>query len=416
MSDSPPPKRHCSPSMKSFTTYYPTKKYAAHVSHSSSYSTVSYCYPLSLLPLATIRIYQSREFTPLKAPCRKCGHPTKIGRILQKIFLTVERLVGVRAGKLDEKEKNEENHWAVNYEAGIPEPVLFGGGGFKSRRLADNPYFPFEGERGVEELGSFIRSLHGIVLGGGDDGGGTVKGKEVEAQLATPRKLSMVPCRATPPASSPHIFSQTFMSPPPSRHPETPAGTPEEEGTIPDFNDLTVLFSLLDKLERGSFAAAHLMDAFADVVIGQRCGKNNCDQTLQNPGAKASPVPSGIVGSEGEVDSENDDDRSSGTVYAEQTPREHTPSAVGWEKGPVFQNTPGEDSSPPASVCGPTTKRRGRVIRNPRTPKPGNRATPEGPVPVQNRWYASITPKAERRIRLENPGEDVRAMIKEGDD
>jgi hypothetical protein len=37
-------------------------------------------------------------------------------------------------------------------------------------------------------------------------------------------------------------------------------------------------------------------------------------------------------------------------------------------------------------------------------------------VPVQDRWYASITPKAERRIRLENPGEDVKATIKEEDD
>ncbi|KAG0137876.1 hypothetical protein HOY82DRAFT_318670 [Tuber indicum] len=415
MSDSPPPKRHCSPRLKSFTTYYPTKKYSTHVSHSSSYSTVSYCYPLSLLPLATIRVYQSREFTPLRAPCRKCARPTEIGFVLQKIFLTVERLVSGGAGKLDEKEKNEENHWAVNYEAGILEPALFGGGGFKSRKLAENPYFPFEGERGVEELGSFIRGLHGIVLGGDDDGGGIVKGKGVGARLETPRKLSTVSYRATPPASSPHIFSQTFMSPPPFRHPETPAGTPEEEGTMPDFNDLKVLFPLLDKLERGSFAAAHMMDAFADVVIGQRCD-NCCDWSPRKPGTGVSPVSSGAVGPEGEADFENDDDRSSGTVYAEQTPREHTPSTVGREEIPALQSTPREDSPPPAPINGPRTKRRERVIRNPRTPKPGNRATPEGPVPVQDRWYASITPKAERRIRLENPGEDVKATIKEEDD
>ncbi|PWW74767.1 hypothetical protein C7212DRAFT_283377 [Tuber magnatum] len=422
MSDPPPPKRHCSSRVKSFTTYYPTKKYSSHISHSPSHSTVAYCYPLSLLPLATIRVYQSREFTPMRAPCRKCACPAEIGLILQKVFLTVERLVSGGVGKLSQKEKNEENHWTVNYEAGILEPTLFGGGGFKSGKLADSPYFPFEGERGVEEFGLFIRGLYGIVLdGNGDDGGGDAggvmkgKGKGEKARLETPRKLSKASYRITPPASSPRMFSRTFMSPPPSRHSETPAGTPEEEDTIPDFNDLKVLFPLLDKLERGSFAAAQMMEAFADVVIGQRCG-NCCDWAVQKPGAKESPVSSGTLEPESEADSENEDDRSSGTLFAERTGREHTPSTLGVEKRPVLQSTPENASPPSGSINDSTAKFRVVVTRNLRTPKRSNRADPEEEEPVSDpvhRWYAFITPRAERRIRLENPGEDVKATIKE---
>ncbi|CUS15604.1 unnamed protein product [Tuber aestivum] len=418
MSDTPPPKRHCSSRVKSFTTYYPTKKYSPHISHSPSYSTVSYCYPLSLLPLATIRVYQSREFTPMRAPCRKCARPAEIGLILQKIFLTVERLVSGGVGKLSQKEKNEENHWAVNYEAGILEPTLFGGGGFKSGKLADSPYFPFEGERGVEEFGLFIRGLYGMVLhsnGDGNGGGGGItkgKGKEEETRLETPRKVSKASCRTTPPASSPRMFSRTFMSPPPSRHSETPTGTPEGEGTIPDFNNLKVLFPLLDKLERGSFAAAQMMEAFADIVIGQRCG-NCCGWNVQRPGVRASPVSSGTVEPEREADLEDEDDRSSGTAFSERVLREYTPSTVGREERPMLQGAPKKNSSSNL-INDPTAKARGEVTRGLCTPKRGNGPIPEDPV--SDRWYAFITPKAERRIRLENPGEDVKATIKEEED
>lgn len=412
MSDSPPPKRHCPSGTKSRITYYPTNKYSPHISHSPSHSTAPYHYPLSLLPLATIRVYQSREFTPLRAPCRKCARPAEIGLILQKLFFTVERLVSGGAGKLDQKEKNEANHWAVNYEAGILEPTQFGGGGFKTGKLADNPYFPFEGERGVEELRLFIRSLYGVVLDGDGDGGGGGSGgsggitklKREEARLETPRKLSKTPRKTTPPVSSSPMFSTTFMSPPPSRHSETPAGTPEEEGTIPDFNNLKVLFALLDKLERGSFAAAQMMNAFADVVIGQRC--SNCyDWTTQKPEAKVSPVSTGTMAPEGEADFESGDD-SSRTVSAERPPSGYT-SPVGRKNGSPLQSTPEDYSLPSTPISGLTAKVR-EVTCSLRTPKRDNSVDPKAP-----RWYASITPRAERRIRLENPGEDVRATIKE---
>jgi len=410
MSDSPPPKRHCPSRTKSFTTYYPTKKYTPHISHSPSYTTAPYCYPLSLLPLATIRVYQSREFAPLRAPCRNCRRPAEIGLTLQKIFLTVERLVSGGAGKLDQKEKNEENHWAVNYEAGILEPAIFGGGGFKSGKLADNPYFPFEGERGVEELGLFIRDLYGIVLDGGGGGGITEWGRE-EARLETPRKLSEVSRKATPSVSPSPMFSRTFISPPPSRHSETPSGTPEEEGTIPDFNNRKVLFALLDKLERGSFAAAQMMEAFADVVIGRRCGSDRCGST-QKPEAKVSPVSTGTLAPEGEVYIESWDD-SSRTMSAEPAPRVYT-LPVGRKNGPTLQSTPEDSSLPSTPTGGPTAKVREKVARNLRTPERGNRVGPEGPVlGPAHKWHASITPRAERRIRFENPGEDVTAMIKE---
>jgi len=435
MSDSPPPKRHCPSRTKPLITYYPTNKYSPHISHSPSHSTAPYHYPLSLLPLATIRVYQSREFTPLRAPCRKCACPAEIGLILQKLFFTVERLVSGGAGKLGQKEKNEENNWAVNYEAGILEPTLFGGGGFKSGRLADSPYFPFEGERGVEELGLFIRSLYGVVLGGDGDGGGggsggsggITKWKREEARLETPhsdesktkisdalageknpiRKRSKTPRKTTPPISSSPMFSTTFMSPPPSRHSETPAGTPEEEGTIPDFNNLKVLFALLDKLERGSFAAAQMMNAFADVVIGQRCS-NCCDRTTQKPEAKVSPVSTGTMAPEGEADFESGDD-SSRTMSAERAPPGYT-SPVGRKNESTLQSTPEDDSLPSTPISGLTAKVR-EVTCNLCTPKRDNSASSKAP-----RWYASITPRAERRIRLENPGEDVRATIKEEDD
>ncbi|PUU83814.1 hypothetical protein B9Z19DRAFT_1071692 [Tuber borchii] len=407
MSDSPPPKRHCPSGTRSLITYYPTNKYSPHISHSPSHSTAPYHYPLSLLPLATIRAYQSREFTPLRVPCRKCARPAEIGLILQKLFFTVERLVSGGAGKLEQKEKNEENNWAVNYEAGIPEPTLFGGGGFKSGRLADSPYFPFEGERGVEELGLFIRSLYGVVLDGDGDGGGggnggsggVTKWKREEARLETLRKPSKTPRKTTPPVSSSPMFSTTFMSPPPSRHSETPAGTPEEEGAIPDFKNLSVLFTLLDKLERGSFAAAQMMNAFADVVIGQRC--SNCCE----PEAKVSPVSTGTMAPEGEANFESGDD-SSRTVSAERAPPGYT-SPAGQENGSTLQSTPEDYSLPSTPISGLTAKVR-EVTCNLCTPKRDNSVGPK-----VSRWYASITPRAERRIRLENPGEDVRATIKE---
>ncbi|RPA98471.1 hypothetical protein L873DRAFT_1027938 [Choiromyces venosus 120613-1] len=428
MSDLPPPKRHRSSEMKTFTTYYPAKKYSTHISQAPSHSIVSYCYPLSLLPLATIRVYQSREFTPLRAPCRNCGYPADIELVLQKIFLTVERLVSGGVGKLNEKEKNEENNWAVNYEAGILEPTLFGGGGFKSGKLVDSPYFPFEGERAVEEFAAFIRDRYGIVLDDHDNDHDAVKkGKEVEAPLETVGKLSKASPGMTPPETSPPMFSQTFMSPPPSRHPETPAGSPVHDVTIPDFNDLKVLFPLLDKLERGSFAATQMMEAYADVVIGQKCHSCYYWTVPKSPIAEISPVSlsTAVTDRGGDVDVENEDDnRSSGTVFTEPTPQEYTlPPLVQKRRSttvktpPLLQITPEEDPAPSTLVINFSTPREPEKITtgNPHTPTRTNIATPERRlVPDSaNKWYASITPRAEKRIRLENPGENVEATIKE---
>ena len=321
-------------------------------------------------------------------------------------------------GKLDQKEKNEENHWAVNYEAGILEPTTFGGGGFKSGKLANSPYFPFEGERGVEEFGLFIRGLYGIVLdgcGGGSGRGGITEWKREEARLETPRKRSKVSRKTTSPVPSSPMFSRTFMSPPPSRHSETPAGTPEEEGTIPDFSNQKVLFTLLDKLERGSFAAAQMMEAFADVVIGRRCSNSRCDLTAQRPEAKVSPVSTGTVAPDGEVNFGSGED-SSGTVFVEQTPRVYTVS-VGRKNEPTLQSTPEDSSLPSTPIGGPMTKVRDEAIRNLCTPERSNKMGPGGAVlGAAHKWHASITPRAERRIRFENPGEDVTAMIKEEED
>lgn len=92
-----------------------------------------------------------------------------------------------------------------------------------------------------------------------------------------PKKPDSVPPSSLMRPSTQHL-SLTSPSPlPPLCQPPTPNQPPpvshilDRRLKLRSFNDLKELFELFDKVERGSYAAARLMEAYADVIVNEAC-------------------------------------------------------------------------------------------------------------------------------------------------
>lgn len=307
------PFKRAKPSVKSFVNYTPAQKYVPRPDTDTFLS-----YPLTLYPRATIQIYRNRGPTPLKAPCRQCVKLTTVSLAQQKLFLTAERLLRKPMDKVADIERNQTNTWAVNYDVGIYEPFVENNTGFKSKMILENRFYPFVDEfelevvvkllqRIGEGLGERSLNLYLKMLKGMDELARTIH--LARAPVVTQQHLPHVPVPAfvpafetpkkqksyqyipiSPPVSSPprppQYYSQypSFSSSPPGPAPPAIYRPPQASTQLPSlprildnkpplrsFNDLKGLFEVFDKIERGSYAAARLMEAYADVIVNEAC-------------------------------------------------------------------------------------------------------------------------------------------------
>lgn len=283
---------------KAFTNYCVTPKY------SPSHDTITcLSYPLTLHPRATIQIYQNRGCTPIKASCRQCKAQTTISLTQQKLFLTAERLFLKSTDKETDIERNQTNTWAVNYEVGIYEPFVEHNTGFKSKKTLDNMFYPFADEfelelvvkllqRVGEGLSEASLNLYLKILKGIDEIVKVIPPAPVvpppHASIETPKESGSYVSPA-PPASTP--LRPSFQYPSVTSGPSSPLAPPGQlpllcpplnqlpsvshilnrKPPLRSFNDLRELFELFDKIERGSYAAARLMEGYADAIVNEAC-------------------------------------------------------------------------------------------------------------------------------------------------
>lgn len=212
-------------------------------------------------------------------------------------------------------ECNQANTWAVNYDVGIYEPFVEQRmGGFKSKEILGNQFYPFVDEFELEAIVKLLQKVgEGLnersldmylqILRGMDEviritrPAPVVPPQPFAPTFETPKKPKSYQNQHqytphTPPASSPLRPSQypSFSSSPPGpplaphtqlpplyRPPLAPHQLPslprilDNKPPLRSFNNMRDLFELFDKIERGSYAAARLMEAYADVMVNEAC-------------------------------------------------------------------------------------------------------------------------------------------------
>lgn len=224
----------------------------------------------------------------------------------QKLFLTAERLFLKSTDKVADTERNQTNTWAVNYEVGIYEPFVEQNTGFKSKKTLNNMFYPFADEfelelvvkllqRVGEGLSETSLNLYLKILKGIDEIVRVVPPAPVVpppyTSIETPREsksyVSPAPPASTPLKPSfqyPSIASEPSSSlaplgqlplcpPPPPALNQLPSVSHilDRKPPLRSFNDLKELFELFDKIERGSYAAARLMEGYADAIVNEAC-------------------------------------------------------------------------------------------------------------------------------------------------
>lgn len=225
----------------------------------------------------------------------------------QKLFLTTERLLLGTMDTVTDIERNQTNTWAVNYEVGIYELFIEQNTWLKCKKTLENRFYPFVDEfelevvvkllqRVGEGLGERSLNMYLNMLKDMDEIVRVIPPTPVAVQnpshalVPTPetRKKSKFNQKYIPPTtpttSSLGLSSQQFYNEYSPLAPSsllTPAGQlppsyrpsriPDRKSPLKSFSDLKGLFKVFDKIKRGSYAAARLVEAYAGVIVNEAC-------------------------------------------------------------------------------------------------------------------------------------------------
>lgn len=223
----------------------------------------------------------------------------------QKLFLTTERLFLGTMDAVTDIERNQTNTWAVNFEVGIYEPSMEQNTWLKGKKTFENRFYPFvdDFELGVvvkllqrvgEGLGESSLNMYLNMLKDMDEIDRVIPPTPVAARhpshafVPTPetRKKSEFNQKYIPPTTTSPLGLSSWRSyneyslPGPSSL-LTPAGQlppsyrpshiPDRKSPLKSFSDLKGLFEVFDRIKRGSYAAARLMEAYADAIVNEAC-------------------------------------------------------------------------------------------------------------------------------------------------
>lgn len=218
-----------------------------------------------------------------------------------------ERLFFGMMDTVTDIERNQTNTWAVNYEVGIYEPFIEQNTRLKGKKTLENLFYPFVDDfelevvvkllqRVGEGLGKSGLNMYLNMLKGLDEIVGAIPPTPVAVRHPSHSLVPTFETRGEPKSNQQYISpttsttsplelsSQKFYnesSVPGTSSSLTPAGQlpplyrpfhiPDRKSPLKSFSDLKGLFEVFDKIKRGSYAAARLMEAYADAIVNEAC-------------------------------------------------------------------------------------------------------------------------------------------------
>lgn len=187
--------------------------------------------------------------------------------------------------RYDDLERNQTNNWATNYDIGISKPSME-----SATWGARGRAYPFADEF---ELGVVVVLLRKVGEGLNERTLelylGLLRCMDEAAKGVQPVVPAVVQPTARPSGTprKPRFYQQSIPPIQPLQHAGTPLPLPppqasakllppvssvlESKPLLRSFNTMKELFQVFDRIEKGSYAAARLMEAYADMVVNEAC-------------------------------------------------------------------------------------------------------------------------------------------------